>query len=133
MVALDRQRRNRIARHLGLNRAGYRGQHLARGEVEDQLIVGDREVLIVRRIKPGRRQYRCPQRVLALQLALDMHGLDYKVNEGDVAVYLPKIELHVTDSLGRSCQLTPSQASWKNDCKRDKQRGDDIAEDGNSG
>jgi threonyl-tRNA synthetase len=41
----------------------------------------------------------------ALQDALDARGLSYEVNEGDGAFYGPKIDLHMTDSIGRSWQL----------------------------
>jgi threonyl-tRNA synthetase len=41
----------------------------------------------------------------ALQAALDRRGLSYEVNEGDGAFYGPKIDLHMTDSIGRSWQL----------------------------
>jgi threonyl-tRNA synthetase len=41
----------------------------------------------------------------ALKAALDRRGLDYTVNEGDGAFYGPKIDLHMTDSLGRSWQV----------------------------
>jgi threonyl-tRNA synthetase len=41
----------------------------------------------------------------ALQAALDRRGLEYDVNEGDGAFYGPKIDLHMTDSLGRSWQM----------------------------
>jgi threonyl-tRNA synthetase len=41
----------------------------------------------------------------ALQSALERRGLDYEVNEGDGAFYGPKIDLHMTDSLGRSWQM----------------------------
>jgi threonyl-tRNA synthetase len=41
----------------------------------------------------------------ALREALEMRGLAYRVNEGDGAFYAPKIDLHFTDSLGRSWQL----------------------------
>ena len=41
----------------------------------------------------------------ALQNALDKRGLVYEVNEGDGAFYGPKIDLHMTDSLGRSWQM----------------------------
>ena len=41
----------------------------------------------------------------ALQHALDNHGLEYEVNEGDGAFYGPKIDLHMTDAIGRSWQL----------------------------
>ena len=37
--------------------------------------------------------------------ALDAHGLDYELNPGDGAFYGPKIDMHMTDSLGRSWQL----------------------------
>ncbi len=41
----------------------------------------------------------------ALRAALDRRGLRYTVNEGDGAFYGPKIDLHMTDSLGRSWQM----------------------------
>ena len=41
----------------------------------------------------------------ALRAALDRRGLEYVVNEGDGAFYGPKIDLHMTDSLGRSWQM----------------------------
>jgi threonyl-tRNA synthetase len=37
--------------------------------------------------------------------ALERHGIDYFVGEGDGSFYGPKIDLHATDSLGRSWQL----------------------------
>src|SRR5690242_5832069 len=41
----------------------------------------------------------------ALRAALDRRSIDYAVNEGDGAFYGPKIDLHMTDSLGRSWQI----------------------------
>jgi threonyl-tRNA synthetase len=41
----------------------------------------------------------------ALRSALDRRGIDYVVNEGDGAFYGPKIDLHMTDVLGRSWQM----------------------------
>ncbi|HXV03305.1 MAG TPA: threonine--tRNA ligase [Gaiellaceae bacterium] len=41
----------------------------------------------------------------ALQAALDKRGIEYEVNEGDGAFYGPKIDLHMTDALGRSWQM----------------------------
>ncbi len=41
----------------------------------------------------------------ALRSALDRRGLEYTVSEGDGAFYGPKIDLHMTDSLGRSWQM----------------------------
>jgi threonyl-tRNA synthetase len=41
----------------------------------------------------------------ALQAALDRRGLTYSINAGDGAFYGPKIDLHMTDSLGRSWQM----------------------------
>jgi threonyl-tRNA synthetase len=49
----------------------------------------------------------------ALKRALDSQGLDYTVNEGDGAFYGPKIDLHVTDSLGRSWQLGTVQLDYQ--------------------
>jgi len=41
----------------------------------------------------------------ALRSALDRRGIVYGVNEGDGAFYGPKIDLHMTDVLGRSWQM----------------------------
>jgi threonyl-tRNA synthetase len=41
----------------------------------------------------------------ALRSALERRGIDYAVNEGDGAFYGPKIDLHMTDALGRSWQM----------------------------
>ena len=48
----------------------------------------------------------------ALRNALDGHGLSYQVNEGDGAFYGPKIDMHMTDSLGRSWQLGTIQLDY---------------------
>ena len=48
----------------------------------------------------------------ALQRALDNHGLEYEVNEGDGAFYGPKIDLHMTDAIGRSWQLGTVQLDY---------------------
>jgi threonyl-tRNA synthetase len=48
----------------------------------------------------------------ALRLALEGHGLKYSVNEGDGAFYGPKIDIHMTDSLGRSWQLGTCQLDY---------------------
>src|SRR5690349_6953344 len=48
----------------------------------------------------------------ALQRALDNHGLKYDVNEGDGAFYGPKIDLHMTDAIGRSWQLGTVQLDY---------------------
>jgi threonyl-tRNA synthetase len=47
-----------------------------------------------------------------LAAALDRAGLDYRINEGDGAFYAPKIDLHATDSLGRSWQLGTVQLDY---------------------
>jgi threonyl-tRNA synthetase len=41
----------------------------------------------------------------ALQSALERRGIEYELNEGDGAFYGPKIDLHMTDVLGRSWQM----------------------------
>jgi threonyl-tRNA synthetase len=41
----------------------------------------------------------------ALKNALDRRRIEYQVNEGDGAFYGPKIDLHMTDVLGRSWQM----------------------------
>jgi threonyl-tRNA synthetase len=49
----------------------------------------------------------------ALVEALDSQGLDYTLNEGDGAFYGPKIDLHMTDSLGRLWQLGTVQLDYQ--------------------
>src|ERR1700730_18167560 len=41
----------------------------------------------------------------ALEGALRSLGLEHQINPGDGAFYGPKIDLHMTDSIGRSWQL----------------------------
>ena len=41
----------------------------------------------------------------ALQGALDRHGMTYVIGEGEGTFYGPKIDLHMTDVLGRSWQM----------------------------
>ena len=48
----------------------------------------------------------------ALQDALDARGLTYEINAGDGAFYGPKIDLHMTDSIGRSWQLGTVQMDY---------------------
>jgi threonyl-tRNA synthetase len=48
----------------------------------------------------------------ALASALDARGLAYQLNEGDGAFYGPKIDMHMTDSLGRSWQLGTCQLDY---------------------
>jgi threonyl-tRNA synthetase len=48
----------------------------------------------------------------ALHGALEAQGLEYSVNEGDGAFYGPKIDMHMTDSLGRSWQLGTCQLDY---------------------
>ncbi len=48
----------------------------------------------------------------ALTQALQSQGLEYTINEGDGAFYGPKIDLHVTDSLGRAWQLGTVQLDY---------------------
>ena len=48
----------------------------------------------------------------ALQAALDRRGLEYTINPGDGAFYGPKIDMHMTDSLGRSWQLGTVQLDY---------------------
>jgi threonyl-tRNA synthetase len=47
-----------------------------------------------------------------LTLALEELGLDYELNPGDGAFYGPKIDMHMTDSLGRSWQLGTVQLDY---------------------
>jgi threonyl-tRNA synthetase len=48
----------------------------------------------------------------ALTSALDSQGLEYELNPGDGAFYGPKIDMHMTDSLGRSWQLGTVQLDY---------------------
>jgi threonyl-tRNA synthetase len=48
----------------------------------------------------------------ALLAALESLGLPYDLNEGDGAFYGPKIDMHMTDSLGRSWQLGTCQLDY---------------------
>src|SRR4051794_18343061 len=48
----------------------------------------------------------------ALAGALDARGLEYELNPGDGAFYGPKIDLHMTDSIGRSWQLGTVQLDY---------------------
>jgi threonyl-tRNA synthetase len=48
-----------------------------------------------------------------LARALEDKGLEYAINEGDGAFYGPKIDLHMTDSLGRSWQLGTVQVDFQ--------------------
>jgi threonyl-tRNA synthetase len=48
----------------------------------------------------------------ALKQALNSHGLEYDLNEGDGAFYGPKIDTHMTDSLGRSWQIGTVQLDY---------------------
>jgi threonyl-tRNA synthetase len=48
----------------------------------------------------------------ALERALVDKGLDFELNPGDGAFYGPKIDLHMTDSIGRSWQLGTVQLDY---------------------
>jgi threonyl-tRNA synthetase len=48
----------------------------------------------------------------ALRGALEQRGLGYDIHEGDGAFYGPKIDLHTTDSIGRSWQLGTVQLDY---------------------
>jgi threonyl-tRNA synthetase len=45
----------------------------------------------------------------ALRQALERHGLEYSVKDGDAAFYGPKIDIDVRDAIGRSWQLSTIQ------------------------
>ncbi len=49
----------------------------------------------------------------ALREALDTHGLEYDVKDGDAAFYGPKIDIDVRDAIGRSWQLSTIQADFQ--------------------
>jgi threonyl-tRNA synthetase len=42
----------------------------------------------------------------ALSTALETHGVEYSVKEGDAAFYGPKIDIHIRDAIGRTWQLS---------------------------
>ena len=48
----------------------------------------------------------------ALEQALIQRGAEYELNEGDGAFYGPKIDLHMTDTIGRSWQLGTVQLDY---------------------
>ncbi len=48
----------------------------------------------------------------ALAAALERHGVDYSVKEGDAAFYGPKIDIHVRDAIGRTWQLSTIQCDF---------------------
>jgi threonyl-tRNA synthetase len=48
----------------------------------------------------------------ALRQALDGRGLEFRLNPGDGAFYGPKIDLHMTDAIGRSWQLGTVQLDY---------------------
>jgi threonyl-tRNA synthetase len=49
-----------------------------------------------------------------LTRALESRGLPFKINPGDGAFYGPKIDLHMTDAIGRSWQLGTVQLDYGN-------------------
>ena len=51
---------------------------------------------------------------LALRQALDRHGFEYGVKEGDAAFYGPKIDVDVRDAIGRRWQLSTIQLDFNN-------------------
>jgi len=55
----------------------------------------------------------------ALREALDRHGLEYGIKEGDAAFYGPKIDIDVRDAIGRSWQLSTIQADFNHPEKFD--------------
>ncbi len=49
----------------------------------------------------------------ALKEALEIKGLDYKINEGDGAFYGPKIDFHLEDCIGRTWQCGTIQLDFQ--------------------
>ncbi|MEM1335014.1 MAG: threonine--tRNA ligase, partial [Actinomycetota bacterium] len=49
----------------------------------------------------------------ALREALERHGLEFAVKDGDAAFYGPKIDIDVRDAIGRSWQLSTIQADFQ--------------------
>ena len=48
----------------------------------------------------------------ALREALDRHGVEYKIKDGDAAFYGPKIDIDVRDAIGRKWQLSTIQCDF---------------------
>jgi threonyl-tRNA synthetase len=48
----------------------------------------------------------------ALEEALKRHGMDYVISPGEGTFYAPKIDLHMSDSLGRSWQMGTIQVDY---------------------
>jgi threonyl-tRNA synthetase len=49
----------------------------------------------------------------ALAAALDRQGVEYRIGEGEGIFYGPKIDMHMTDSLGRSWQISTIQLDFQ--------------------
>jgi threonyl-tRNA synthetase len=49
----------------------------------------------------------------ALAAALERQGLDYRIGEGEGIFYGPKIDMHMSDSLGRSWQISTIQLDFQ--------------------
>jgi threonyl-tRNA synthetase len=49
----------------------------------------------------------------ALETALKRHGMDYVISPGEGVFYGPKIDLHMTDTLGRSWQMGTIQLDYQ--------------------
>ncbi|MBA3384857.1 MAG: threonine--tRNA ligase [Actinobacteria bacterium] len=49
----------------------------------------------------------------ALEAALERHGMDYVISPGEGTFYGPKIDLHMTDVLGRSWQMGTIQLDYQ--------------------
>ena len=48
----------------------------------------------------------------ALSTALETHGVEYSIKEGDAAFYGPKIDIHIRDAIGRTWQLSTIQCDF---------------------
>jgi threonyl-tRNA synthetase len=65
----------------------------------------------------------------ALAAALERQGLAYRVSEGEGIFYGPKIDMHMSDSLGRSWQISTIQLDFQMPARFDlSYQGDDNAE-----
>jgi threonyl-tRNA synthetase len=65
----------------------------------------------------------------ALEEALKRHNFEYMIGEGEGTFYGPKIDLHMTDSLGRSWQMGTIQLDYQMPMRFDlKYMGDDNEE-----
>src|SRR3954451_8371840 len=80
--------------------------------IYDQFGFAPRLELSTRPAKRGGEESMWDRAEAALGRALEERGLPYDLNPGDGAFYGPKIDLHMTDAIGRSWQLGTVQLDY---------------------